>query len=152
MAKSIYKEKAKNLSQAIDIAIATIQEIPPKGFNKSHIEQFIDTYLDAKNKAINPEPQFANTKSLKYIIDEVFTYFQEASGETVNVFWKRINENELPYKRKNKLAKIFKRKKIKNKTEYDFVIDVILPYQQEGLINEDEVSLLNTFIKDFEEK
>ncbi len=48
------------------------------------------------------------------------------------------------------MTKIMKRKKINNTHEYDFVIDVIVPYEQEGLITLDEVVLLNNLISQFE--
>ncbi|MNJ03586.1 hypothetical protein D3C73_1639680 [compost metagenome] len=50
------------------------------------------------------------------------------------------------------MEKIFKRKKINNVREYDFVIDVIVPYQQEGLIDQQEVALLNDLILEFESR
>jgi hypothetical protein len=45
------------------------------------------------------------------------------------------------------LVKILKRKKINNKAEFDFIIDVRVPYQQEKLIN---IDLLNKLISEFE--
>ncbi|MNR58468.1 hypothetical protein D3C85_1794780 [compost metagenome] len=48
------------------------------------------------------------------------------------------------------MIKILRRKKIKDIHEYDFVIDVIVPYEQEGLMNHDEVILLNDLIAQFE--
>lgn len=145
-----YLKSVENLSKAIDIAINVLQEIPPKGFDSSHVKQFVASYLDFKNNAENPEPQFRNLKSLSYVSNDVFTFFQEGSGDTVNAFWDRVKNQNLPYKRENKLAKILKRKKINNNIEYDFVIDVILPYQQEKLISEDDVNLLNVLIAEFE--
>lgn len=109
-------------------------------------------YSGWKDELINPQPQYANMASLKYSIDEVFTYFQEGNGQTVEKFWEKIKEAGLPYKRENKLVKILKRKRIKDDIEYDFVIDVIVPYQEEGLISADEVALLNQWIGDFEKK
>jgi hypothetical protein len=50
------------------------------------------------------------------------------------------------------MQKILKRKKIINDIEYDFVTDVIVPYQHEGMITEEEVILLNTYLGDFEKK
>ncbi|MFV0506789.1 MAG: hypothetical protein ACK5L5_08800 [Bacteroidales bacterium] len=152
MAKLSYEEQANNLSKAIDIAINAFQEHPPKGFDKSHIDHITNTYLDARNRALNPEPQFKKVSSLKYIVEEVFTYFQEATGDTVNLFWKEINTSNLPYKRQNKLTKILKRNKIKNKVEYDFITDVIVPYEQEGLLNDDDINTLNHLLKEFENK
>ena len=47
------------------------------------------------------------------------------------------------------MAKILKRKKINNDIEYDFVTDVIVPYQQEGMITEEEVILLKYLFGEF---
>lgn len=145
-----YIQSVENLSKAIDVAVKVIQDFPPKNFDKSHINNFIINYLDFKNKAQNPEPQFKNLKSLNYIINDVFIYFQEGTGESVNQFWANINELNLPFTRENKLVKILKRKKINNQIEYDFVIDVLVPYQQENIISIDDISLLNKLIEDFE--
>jgi len=58
--------------------------------------------------------------------------------------------NNIDYPRENKLAKVLKRGKINNKTEYDFVVDVIVPYLQELLINQEQAALLSKMIGDFE--
>lgn len=159
MKEDKYTEAAQNLAKAADIAIAVFQEFPPKGWeehyvieNKNQIDFIIDLCNERKEMALNPKPQYCNMQSLKYKIEEVFTYFQEASGECVEQFWKEIKAQNLPYKRENKLAKILKRKKINNIHEFDFVIDVIVPYQQEGLINEEEVVLLNKWLGEFENR
>jgi len=112
--KKTYEEEANNLAQAIDIAIEKLQKHPPKEFQTAHIEHFINTYSDTKNKALNPEPQFKKISSLKYHIQDVFTYFQESTGEAVEQFWRGIQEHKLPFERENKLLKILKKRKIKN--------------------------------------
>jgi hypothetical protein len=150
MTDNKYTQSVDNLCKAIDIAVSVLQEYPPKGFNPSHVTNFVNAYLDFKNRAENPEPQFRNLKSLSYVINDVFIYFQEGSGDTVNAFWDKVKELNLPFKRENKLAKILKRKKINNKIEFDFVIDVLVPYQQEKLIDKDDVDLLNKLIAEFE--
>ncbi len=152
MIKSNYTEQAKILSEAIDIAIESLKKFPPKGFDNTHLNHFINTYLEFKNNALNPNPKYQNSKSLSYIKDDVFTYFQEGTGEAIHYFWKQINVRNLGYKRENKLLKILKRQKIKNQIEYDFIIDVLVPYQQEGLISRAEVSELNKMISEFEKK
>lgn len=152
MARLKYEEKVENLSKVINIAIRNLEQHPPKGFDKNHLEQFINTYLDLKNNALNPKPQHKNTTSLKYIENDVFTYFQEGFGEAVNVFWEEVKEEKLPYKRINKISKILKRKKIKSQLEYDFITDVIVPYQKEGLIDNQDLESLNKMISDFENK
>ena len=50
------------------------------------------------------------------------------------------------------MLKILKRKKINNDVKYDFVVDLLLPYQQEGLLTYEEVILLNNYLGDFEKK
>jgi hypothetical protein len=152
MSDTKYNESAKNLIIATSIAIETLKKYPPINWDDDTVKDVVNTYYEFKSNIENSKPEFRNLKSLKYDIEAVFTYFQEASGECVEQFWKEIKAQNLPYKRENKLAKILKRKKINNIHEYDFVIDVIVPYQQEGLINEEEVVLLNKWLGEFENR
>ena len=150
MSKLSYDDEAKLLSRAIDLAIESVKKLPPKGFDDNHINHFVSTYLDYKNKVLNPEPKYKNSKSLAYIENAILTYFQEGTGDAVHFFWKTVNDQNLGFKRKNKLDKILKRQKIKNQIEYDFVIDVLIPYQQEGLLSEADAQKLNQMIARFE--
>jgi hypothetical protein len=152
MTNDKYAQAADNLCKAIDVAVQVFEEFPPKELAEGQLKHIIDTYLEFRNNAKNPAPQYRNLKSLSYDIENVFIYFQEGSGKAVNVFWDKIKELNLPYKRENKLAKILKRKKIKNDIEYDFIIDVLVPYQQEKLIDENDVILLNQLIEEFENR
>ena len=145
-----YVEKATALSQAIDIAIATFREVPPEGFSKADVEHFVTVYLDWKDNLFNTEPQFLNVTSLAYVEADVFTYFQEATGNTVNLFWEKIKAAHLPYKRVDKLAKILKRGRIKDDIEYQFITDVLVAYKQEGRLTEEEATLLSNMIGEFE--
>lgn len=152
MSDTKYNESAKNLIIATSIAIETLKKYPPINWDDDTVKDVVNTYYEFKSNIENSKPEFRNLKSLKYDIEAVFTYFQEASGECVEQFWKEIKAQNLPYKRENKFAKILKRKKINNIHEYDFVIDVIVPYQQEGLINDEEVVLLNKCLGEFENR
>jgi hypothetical protein len=147
-----YTQSANNLSKVADIAIKVIKEHPPIYWDDKTVNHVVDCYFEWKNNAINPEPKFKNLTSLKHVVERIFTMFQEGNGTFVEEFWKEIKAQNLPYKRENKLAKILKRKKINNIHEYDFVIDVIVPYQQERLINNEEVVLLNKWIGEFENR
>ena len=115
MSKFNYEEQAKQLSLAIDIAVKAFQEYPPKNWEAVPIQQVIKTYLTWKSELKNSEPKYKNLKSLEFRINEVLTYFQESSGETVNYFWQQVNNEGLMFKRENKLSKILKRKKLKIK-------------------------------------
>jgi len=152
MAKFNYTKQAHTLSKVIDIAIESVKKFPPKGFNDNHLSQFVNAYLEFKHEALNPGPEYKNSKSFSYAKNNVLTYFQEGTGEAVNYFWQQIHKQDLGYKRENKLVKILKRQKIKNQLDYDFIIDVLLPYQQQGLISESEVNVLNKLIAEFEAK
>jgi hypothetical protein len=150
MASKKYIEQSDHLIKAIEIAIDVLKKIPPKGFEEHDTRSFVGFYAGCKESLVNPDPKYSNLASLKYDIEAVFTYFNEASGETVNEFWKRIKESGLPYERENKLEKILLKKKIRNQQDYDYVIDNMVPFKQEGIINEREFELLNQLVGEFE--
>jgi hypothetical protein len=152
MASEKYIEQSTNLLKAIDIAIEVFKRTPPNGFNQQHVHVMVDSYKHFKKLIIEAEPKFQTLASLKYDIQNVFTFFQEASGETVNEFWKKIKEEGLPYERENRMEKLLKRGKIRNQIEYDYVIDTIVPFKQEGLINDTEFELLSKLIGEYEMK
>ncbi len=150
--KQTYREKAELLAKIIDIAIDAIKIFPPTNYTQANLNQFITVYKGFKEDALNPESRYKNLKSLSYIWNDVLIYFQEASGKTVDYFWNEINKQGLDCKRENKMAKILKRKKINNQNEYDFVVDSIVPYQQQGLINETEAFILSRLIGAYESR
>lgn len=152
MGSEQYTEQSANLIKATDIAIETFKKIPPRGFNEQHMEIVLQTYERVKNSLLNPDPKYMNLGSLKYKVQDVFIYFNEGSGPTVDLFWKKIKENDLPYERENKLEKILSKKKIKTQQEYDYVIDTMVPFKQEGMINETDFELLNQLIGEYETK
>lgn len=152
MTKFNYDGEANKLAQAIDIAIESFKMYPPDGFDEKQLTHVVNVYEKYKTAVLSPEKRFRNKSGLNQSTYEVFTYFQEGHGNTVNVFWDKINESKLEFRRENRLAKILKSKKIKDHIEFDFVIDTLVPYQQEGLISSDEVELLNKLIADFETK
>ncbi|RAR71749.1 hypothetical protein [Flavobacterium aciduliphilum] len=152
MSSKKYEEASLNLIKAADIAIESIKKFPPKKESTDFCKHLLNCYHENKMLIINSEPKFRNLTSLKYDYEAIFTRFQESNGEDVEEFWRRIKEEGLPYKRENKVAKILKRRKINNDLEYNFVTDVIVPYQQEGLINEEESFLLKKYLGDFEMK
>jgi hypothetical protein len=149
-AKSNYDIQAAYLANAIDIAINAFNSHPTDDWNKAHIDHFIKVYSEWQYDALNPKSEYKKIQSLKYLINDVFTYFQEGEGNTVSYFWEEIKKSQLPYKRVNKMDKILKANKIKNQIEYDYIIDVIVPYQQEGLLDEQQVIFLNKLIGEFE--
>lgn len=147
-----YEEEAQKLSQAIDIAIESYKTVPPKLWNSSHVELFTNHLIQQKQNVLFPEPRYKSLASLKYSIEDVFTYFQESSGETVEYFWEKIIASNLDYQRVNKLEKILKRGKIKGRLEYEYVKDIILVAQQTGMISQEESKQLSEMLEKYESK
>ena len=152
MTKANYTEEADRLAKAIDIAIEAFQKFTKKDWDEKVVQHCVKVYSEIKDSCVNPETKFKTLGSLRYSINDVLTYFQESSGQDVEYFWQQVKLQELGYKRKNRLSKILKRNRIKDQTEYDFIIDVLVPYQQEGIITPDEVIAINQMIQKFESK
>ena len=146
--RKVYEIEAQKLAKAIDIAIEAFNKYIPENFEQKHLDHIINCYLEWKKEILNPEPKYRNLTSLKYKINDVFTLFQEDKGETVEYFWKRINESELDYKRVNKFGKIIKRGKIKGRIEYEYIIDMIVVAKQTKMINENEYKMLNEMLNE----
>jgi len=152
MSKIDYSSQAELIINIIDIAIDCFTKNPPKEFKESHIKQFVNTYIDYRNKVINPEPQFRNLKSLKYIKNDVLTYFQEGSGKAVDIFWKEVNEKQFGFIRVNRFEKVLQRGKINSQIEYDMIIDHYNSYIETNTLSNTEIINLNELISDFEKK
>lgn len=145
-----YTTEVIRLSKAIDIAVEAFRKHPPKDFLDWHTEHFIKCYLEWREMALNPEPQYKSLASLKYIIQDVFTAFNETSGLAVEYFWKKVEEQQLGYERIDMLMKIFERGKIRGRIEYEFATDIIVVYQQEGRITAEQASHLGAMIEIYE--
>lgn len=150
--KKTYEAEAKRLAAAIDIAIEAFEKHCPADFQPKHQAHFISTYKEWKVECLNPKPKFKKLASLKYQITAVFTYFQEATGPTVEFFWKRLAEEKLGYIRENQLAKILKRGRIKNQHEYHYVTDMLVVAEQVGLTNRQESEQLAEMLGEFENR
>lgn len=147
-----YKEEADNLIKAIDISIEVLKEYPLTEYDQELTDSLINHSINTKDSLLNVEKKFRNLTSLKYFVEDIFTFFQEGSGKAVNEFWKKISEAQLPYERVNKLEKILKRKKIKDDHEYNYVIDTMVPYYQEGTITEEEFKTLDALLGKYSSK
>lgn len=145
-----YQEEANKLAAAIDIAIEAFTLVCPPNVEKSQQEHFISCYSEWKERCLNPDPRFKNLTSLQYSINDVFTYFQEGTGQTVEYFWKKIDEVKLDYKRENKLEKILKRGKIRGRIEYEYVTDMIVVAEQIGMTNKNETIILGDLLAQYE--
>lgn len=142
--------KIRDLSMACDIALDVFQNHPPSVLDATSLVHVIKYYQQSKVDLQNTKYQ--NKRDLKQIETEVFTCFNEDNGPSIDYFWQQIHANNLPFQRKDLLAKILKRKKIKDHEEYNFVTDVVVAYAQEGRITEEQETMLKKMIGDFEQR
>lgn len=147
-----YQTEANKLAQAIDIAIESIQKHPLPSWNKEHTDKFIEFYNNNRDAALNPKPGYKRLDSLKYIIEECFSFFNESSGECVEYFWHRIEDHGLNFQRDDKIEKALKRGEIKDRFEYEIIIDTIIPAIQSVKINSLQKEQLEKMIGVFESK
>lgn len=145
-----YETEAIKLAKAVDIAIDSFTKYPPKDFTKENVDHFVNVYSEWKDSILNPEPKFRKIASLKYHIQDVFTYFQEGGGEAVEHFWRQLAKENLGYVREDKLRKIIDRGKIKGRIEYELVIDSLVVAEQDGRITTQEAKQLSEMIGEFE--
>lgn len=147
-----YETESQKLARAIDVAVEAFTKVCPENFTPENQKHIIRTYLGWKDSCLNPERKFKSLASLKYDIESVFTYFQEGTGPTVEYFWNKIAEKELDYTRENRLKKILERGKIKGRIEFEYVIDMFVVAQQNGMITRDEALQLSDMIEKFEKR
>jgi len=152
MAKTDYSAHATPLSEAIDIALDALQRFVPPGFTHEQLAHVVSVHHEWKEQVLHPAPAYRNKRSLQYLQANVLTYFLEATGPTVDYFWQQVQQQGLPYQRVNRLSNILKRNKINSRIEYDLVVDVLVPYQQEGLLTAVEVAALTQMIGEFENR
>lgn len=67
-----------------------------------------------KRRVLHSEPEFRTLKSLSFLEDSYYAYWNEESGEHIDRFRKILSEQSIPYSRKDQLRNIPLRKKIKN--------------------------------------
>lgn len=151
MTSKKYFEACDNFVKAVDVANEVLLNYP-HGRTKEDIDEDIEINNKRRDLALYAEKEFQTMQCLNSLVEAFFTYFQECVGPDVEEFWRRIKEANLPYERENKLEKIMKRGRIRNDIEYDYVVDTIVPFQQEGIISEDDVKKLNDMIEKFENK
>ena len=150
MAKKTYEKRSQELQKAIDIAMEVYEKFPPKGFSKEEIAAVIESYGSFKTLIEQADPKFQNLDSLKYMEEAVLTFFHEDSGQTVNEFWQRVRAAGLSFERENKLDQIFAQRRIQTDFEYNYVIDVLGPFEDEGIISTEQADLLEQWLDDFE--
>jgi hypothetical protein len=143
-----YVTRARALAQAVDIAAAVRATVlgAPQG------EMLAFERREIKDRALAPEPPFATLESLAYLEDAFFSYWNEASGEHIERFWRLLREQGLPFRRRDVVGEVLKRGHIEDDIEYQHVTDGIVILQQTGKISREESDRLSLMLKQFEER
>lgn len=101
-------------------------------------------------RALEPEPAFANLKSLAFLEDAFFTFWNESTGAHVRRFWHSIAERGLPFERKDIVGDVLLRGRIRTRIEYDHVTDGLVVLRQEGKISATEQRRLSAMLDEYE--
>lgn len=146
--RKTYQEHAEELAAAVDIAEKAILELGVE--ERQADEQMIAWGKEVKELALNPESAFKTVASLKYLINDFFIYWNEASGPAVEAFWKEIEASQLPFERKDLISDILRRGKIRNIPEYEAVTDGLVVLEQIGKITSEQAATLSQYLGEFE--
>ena len=148
--KLTYQERAERLEKAIDIAEKIISQSLEMEFSlKKAMLSFGNT---TKNDALNPEPKFRKITSIKYLENDFLIYWNEAKGNDIEKFWKEIYAKKIGFERKDVIKLVLKRNKIKNRNEYNAIIDTIVVAEQIGRITTEQKEILSELIGQFENR
>lgn len=148
--QSKYEQEADRLAKAVDIAKTVLDETTD--IDSTLKKRLLEFGVETKHNALFPQPQFKKIASLKYLVSDYFTFWQEASGIYVDKFWDRIFESQLGFIRKDVFHDVLKRKKIKNIHEFDCITDSIVVHQQTGRLTADQVVDLKRYLGEFEKR
>jgi len=143
-----YKEKASQLQKVIELAEQVITN--SNVLTNKEKEAAIIWGKSIIEMANNPKPQFRKLASLKFLENDFLTYWNEAKGVDIELFWKKVYFNKLNFKRKDVIATVLKRKKIKDIHEYNVIVDTLLIAEQLGQIDNNEAKELSQMIEKFE--
>jgi len=140
-----YLARAAAFAEAVDIGLAIAGTLS----EDISATQWEDTY---RNPALAPEPPFANLRSLAYLEDAFFTYWNEASGEHIERFWQLLAERDLPFERKDIVRGVLSRGRINSDIEYQQVVDALVIQEEMGKISRAEAEKLSAMLGRFERR
>jgi hypothetical protein len=125
--KRTWQERVDAFVRAVDVGIAVYKECGPPPDEDGLPHPSVSAYARESRKlakmAKDAGPPFANAKSLAYLEDAFFTFWNESHGRHVQKLWASVAERGLPYERNDVIGKAIKRGKIRTQIEYEHVTD-----------------------------
>jgi hypothetical protein len=146
--RQTYDDRARQFVQAVDI----IQNVcsPSSRFSDEQKTMISKGFAEFQRMALNPEPPFRRIASLRYLEEEVLSGWYNATGPDADSIWSQIREQGLPYQRKDILATVLKRRRIKDQHEFDYITDSIVLAQQDGRITKEQALELDSLLIKFQ--
>lgn len=92
------------------------------------------------------------TWGLESIEANLLTAWNEVPLEDSAVFWRKVAEKGLPFKRRDRMKEILVAGRIKNHTEYDMVVDTVDDAVKSGRITQSDAAKLNAMLRQFEKQ
>jgi len=143
-----YENQLKQLALAVKVAEEVFSD------HSIAIDQdkadMIEFGRETLSLAENPEPNFANIRSLRFLVKDFLAYWNEEKGPHVDQFWARLTTAESIYERQNIISLVIDRGRIADESEYEYVIDVISNLSRKAKLGNEEVRRLNDLIIAFE--
>jgi hypothetical protein len=139
-----YLVRARAFAEAVDIGISIYDACPPSdedGLSNLPSSTYARQSLDLARQALHPEPPFANLKSLAYLQDAFFTFWNESRGAHVARFWHTLAERGLPFAREDVIGRVLQRGRIRTVLEYEHVTDTMGASTQGKLSTTDQQRL-----------
>jgi len=131
-----YQERAGALAQACDLA-AQCRNDKPWAFERA-----------TKAMALYPELGFGTIKSLAYLENDFFTSWNEGVEPEVKLFWKKVAQAQLPFRKRDRAREILLRGSIRNDLEFEIITDAI----SDDRFNDSEIAALGKLLAQYEAK
>lgn len=103
-----------------------------------------------RSQVTNAKPNAQTLPTLRYIESAVIQAFNEESGPDTEKFWRRISEAGLDFRRRDVVRDILERDRIKDRIEYDIVVDTADTLADMGKVTPAEAKRLQQLVARFE--
>jgi hypothetical protein len=141
-----YEEKASQLLNAIKIHEDVVRE--SKDLTAAQKKLVLDGLASDRKHIVNSESK--TMEALRYIEGAVVQPFNEMTGPDADKFWQRIAEARLDFQRRDVVREILERNRIKDRVEYEIVIDTEDALLDAGKITAAEAKKLQALVDRYE--
>lgn len=150
-AASSYEQRLARLLQLVEVAaevLAAARDVKAK--DKREMLAF---GRETKELALAPPPGVPRViAGLKQLEADFLTYWNEASGEHADEFWRRVAAAGLPFVRRDLVREALNRGRIRSLEEYEAIVDGLVVLEQLGKVTPAETEALGEMIARYERR